>query len=67
MAARAALDFVREAERASVLLHPLRLRIVAELREPDSASGLARRLRIPRQKINYHFSPNPLRTDTSIA
>lgn len=55
MAARAALDFVREAERASVLLHPLRLRIVAELREPDSASGLARRLRIPRQKINYHL------------
>lgn len=55
MAARAALDFVREVKRASVLLHALRLRIVAELREPDSASGLARRLRIPRQKINYHL------------
>jgi len=24
------------------------------LREPDSAAGLARRLRLPRQKVNYH-------------
>lgn len=55
MPAAAVLDFVQDAERASILLHPLRLRIVAELREPDSASGLARRLRIPRQKINYHL------------
>lgn len=55
MSAAAVLDFVQDAERASILLHPLRLRIVAELREPDWASGLARRLRIPRQKINYHL------------
>jgi DNA-binding transcriptional ArsR family regulator len=39
-----------------VLLDPLRLRLVDELRhEPDSASGLARRLRLPRQKVNYHL------------
>src|SRR5580700_12343225 len=47
-------DFVTEMPRAAALLHPLRLRILHELREPDSAAGLARRLRLPRQKINYH-------------
>ena len=47
-------DFVAEIPRATALLHPLRLRILHELREPDSAAGLARRLRLPRQKINYH-------------
>jgi DNA-binding transcriptional ArsR family regulator len=40
---------------AATLLQPLRLRIVAALREPDSASGVARRLGIPRQKVNYHM------------
>jgi DNA-binding transcriptional ArsR family regulator len=40
--------------RAAALLHPLRLRILGALREPDSAAGLARRLRLPRQKVNYH-------------
>jgi DNA-binding transcriptional ArsR family regulator len=40
--------------RAAALLHPLRLRILDALREPDSAAGLARRLRLPRQKVNYH-------------
>jgi DNA-binding transcriptional ArsR family regulator len=47
-------DFVAEMPRATALLHPLRLRILQELREPDSAAGLARRLRLSRQKINYH-------------
>jgi DNA-binding transcriptional ArsR family regulator len=48
------LDVVASAGRASVLLDPLRRRLLAELREPDSAAGLARRLRLPRQKVNYH-------------
>src|SRR5208282_6526139 len=47
-------DLVADLNRASALLHPLRLRILDALREPDSAAGLARRLRLPRQKINYH-------------
>jgi DNA-binding transcriptional ArsR family regulator len=47
-------DLVAEMPRASALLHPLRLRILEALREPDSAAGLARRLRLPRQKVNYH-------------
>src|SRR5271155_1068663 len=49
-----AWDCVSEMPRAAALLHPLRLRILDALREPDSASGLARRLRLPRQKVNYH-------------
>jgi DNA-binding transcriptional ArsR family regulator len=40
---------------AAVLQHPLRLRILGELAEPDSASGLSRRLGMPRQKLNYHL------------
>ncbi|HXZ13969.1 MAG TPA: helix-turn-helix domain-containing protein [Candidatus Sulfotelmatobacter sp.] len=49
-----AWDYVSEVPRAAALLHPLRLRILESLREPDSAAGLARRLRLPRQKVNYH-------------
>ena len=45
---------IATAERAAVLLDPLRLRLLEELREPDSAAGLARRLGLPRQKVNYH-------------
>ena len=52
--AAAAVDFVRDVRRASALLHPLRLRIVEALREPGSATSLARRLGLPRQKVNYH-------------
>ena len=51
----APLHVVRHAEGATTLLHPLRLRLLHELKEPDSAAGLARRLRIPRQKLNYHL------------
>jgi DNA-binding transcriptional ArsR family regulator len=47
-------DLVVDMNRASALLHPLRLQILDALREPDSASGLARRFRLPRQKMNYH-------------
>jgi len=49
-----AWDLVADMNRASALLHPLRLRILDALREPDSASGLARRFHMPRQKMNYH-------------
>lgn len=47
-------DLVAEVPRAAALLHPLRLRILEALREPDSAAGIARRLRLPRQRVNYH-------------
>jgi DNA-binding transcriptional ArsR family regulator len=46
---------IHEAERASRLLKPMRLRMLEMLAEPGSASGLARRLNMPRQKVNYHL------------
>jgi DNA-binding transcriptional ArsR family regulator len=50
-----ALDFLREPAQAAVLLHhPLRLKILAALLEPDSATGVARRMNLPRQTVNYH-------------
>lgn len=49
------LNVVGDVERASALLNPLRLQILNSLREPNSASGLARVLALPRQKINYHL------------
>jgi DNA-binding transcriptional ArsR family regulator len=50
-----ALRVVRDAEPAAALLDPVRQRLLAELRQPDSATGLARRLRLPRQRLNYHL------------
>jgi DNA-binding transcriptional ArsR family regulator len=48
------LDVVEDSERAVVLLQPLRLQILEALAQPDSAAGIARRLQLPRQKVNYH-------------
>ena len=48
----AAVGDVRKA--AALLAHPLRPRIVALAREPASATELATRLRLPRQRVNYH-------------
>jgi DNA-binding transcriptional ArsR family regulator len=50
-----ALDVIRSPESAAALLDPARQTLLAHLREPDSATGLARRLRLPRQRINYHL------------
>jgi len=49
------LDVVRDSAQAAVLLyHPLRLQILSALLEPDSATGVARRINLPRQTVNYH-------------
>jgi hypothetical protein len=54
-AAGASLDLVREPSQAAALLHhPLRLKILGALLEPDSATGVARRMNLPRQTVNYH-------------
>jgi DNA-binding transcriptional ArsR family regulator len=50
-----ALDVIHSPASAAALLDPTRQRLLSHLREPDSASGLARRLRLPRQRINYHL------------
>ena len=40
---------------ATAALHPLRLEILRGLAEPESAAGLARRIGMPRQQVNYHI------------
>ncbi len=40
---------------AASLLDPARLKLLGELQQPGSAAGLARRLSLPRQKVNYHL------------
>ncbi|MGA2595210.1 MAG: helix-turn-helix domain-containing protein [Bryobacteraceae bacterium] len=48
------IECVTAERRAAVLLDPLRLRILREAREPASATEIAARLGMPRQKVNYH-------------
>src|SRR5262245_56358858 len=49
-----AVQSVTSARRAASLLHPLRLRLLSLAREPISATELARRVGLPRQRVNYH-------------
>ncbi|HVS32842.1 MAG TPA: helix-turn-helix domain-containing protein [Thermoanaerobaculia bacterium] len=51
---RRALDVI-DAARAAAVLNPTRLRILGALREPGSASAVARQLGLARQKVNYHL------------
>jgi DNA-binding transcriptional ArsR family regulator len=56
MSATIEVDVLRRADQAASLFsHPLRLKLLEHLMEPDSASGLARRLGLPRQVLNYHL------------
>ena len=49
-----AVHVIEEGGAATSALHPLRLEILKELAEPESAAGLARRIGVPRQQVNYH-------------
>jgi DNA-binding transcriptional ArsR family regulator len=40
---------------AEVSLHPIRARLLADLAEPGSATTLAARVGLARQKVNYHL------------
>ena len=51
----AALQVIHGASRAATVLQPERLQLLEMLSEPDSASGLARKLGVARQKLNYHL------------
>src|SRR5947207_6250936 len=50
----ATVEVIDDPERAASLLNPVRLRLLQELAEPDSAAGVARRLELPRQAVTYH-------------
>ena len=49
------VSYIRAAHQAATLLKPLRRLVLEHLDAPDSAAGLARRLNIPRQRLNYHL------------
>jgi DNA-binding transcriptional ArsR family regulator len=49
------LDVIDDPAAAAVALDPLRARLLAGLAEPGSASTLAERVGLPRQKVNYHL------------
>lgn len=48
-------EMIDQAASAASMLHPMRMRILDALREPGSASTVARQLGLPRQKVNYHL------------
>ncbi|HST60489.1 MAG TPA: helix-turn-helix domain-containing protein [Longimicrobium sp.] len=49
------LEVIDDPAAAVVALEPVRSRLLAELAEPASAAGLASRVGITRQKVNYHL------------
>jgi DNA-binding transcriptional ArsR family regulator len=49
------VEVIDDPAAAVAALDPVRSRILAELAEPASAAGLAGRLGIARQKVNYHL------------
>jgi DNA-binding transcriptional ArsR family regulator len=55
MSERQRIGVVDRLEALQVLGHPLRVRILAALREPASAAAVAREVDEPRQKVNYHL------------
>jgi DNA-binding transcriptional ArsR family regulator len=46
---------IQDPAAAEVSLDPIRARLLAELAEPASATMLAARVGLPRQKVNYHL------------
>jgi DNA-binding transcriptional ArsR family regulator len=49
------IEVIRQPEAAAMALQRTRRELLAALAEPDSAAGLARRLGLPRQRLNYHL------------
>jgi DNA-binding transcriptional ArsR family regulator len=52
--AGARVEVLDDPDRVAALAHPLRVAILEQLREPNSASGVARAISETRQKTNYH-------------
>jgi DNA-binding transcriptional ArsR family regulator len=49
------VDVITGPEQAVVALQKTRRQLLDRLVEPDSAAGLARKLGVPRQRLNYHL------------
>ncbi len=48
------LALIDDPAAAAALLDPVRSRVLELLRSPDSATGVARKLGLPRQRLRYH-------------
>lgn len=46
---------IESPQAAEVALDPMRTRLLAELAEPASATAVAARIGLPRQRVNYHL------------
>ena len=46
---------IESTDQAATIMDPVRLRILALLRRPDSAASVARSLGLPRQRVGYHI------------
>jgi len=51
----AALQVIQTADSAAALFHSDRRSVLSALADADSAAGVARRLEMPRQTVNYHL------------
>jgi len=49
------VEVIHDAERASIALQPIRLKILERLEQPSSPTSLSKTLGIPRQHLNYHM------------
>ena len=49
------VDVIDDPAAAAAALEPTRARLLAELAQPGSASTLAARVGLPRQRVNYHL------------
>lgn len=55
IAASTPVELIHSPSQAAAMLDPIRMQLLDRLREPDSAAGLARKMKLPRQKLNYHL------------
>jgi DNA-binding transcriptional ArsR family regulator len=49
------VQVLTDASQLATVLSPLRMRVLGEMQEPQSATTLAPRLGLPRQTLNYHL------------
>jgi DNA-binding MarR family transcriptional regulator len=49
------VQVVTDSAQLATLLSPLRMRVLEEMHEPESAASLAPRLGLSRQNLNYHL------------
>ena len=52
----AEIDVIADPKRAQVMLQEQRLQLLTALGSPASAAALARKLDLPRQRVNYHLN-----------